>query len=325
MRHPRILLAAAMAAATLAIAPPVSAQPKWPSQPIKLIVPYSAGGSSDQLARLLGQQLTKDLGQTVIVENRPGASGMIGAAACKAAPADGYNYCLFLMEVVTTNPAVFKNITYNPETDFVPVAFLTEANIAIVAPGNSSINSLRDLAEASKARPQAINWGSWGVGSTAHLVLGMINGAYGVSITHVPYNNTPALIQATVTGEVNGTVAGTSLVEQHINNKSLKVIGVLGAQRLPQYPQAPTAKEQGLPFDAASWFGLFAPAAVPRAQVVAMHDAVSSALANPAIARTLAAMGMTHRPMSAEDYAALIKRDSAAWQGIARRSNITLD
>lgn len=324
MKQIRILFAAALLAA-LCASPLAIAQTKWPHQPIKLIVPYSAGGSSDQLARLLGQQLSKDLGQPVLVDNRPGASGMIGAAACKAAPADGHNFCLFLMEVVTTNPAVFKNITYTPETDFAPVAFLTEANITVVAPGNSPINSLRELAEASKARPNATNWGSWGVGSTAHLVLGMINGAYGTSITHVPYTNTPALIQATMTGEVNGTIAGTSLVEQHVNNKTLKVIGVLGAQRLAQYPQVPTLKEQGLPFDAASWFGLFAPAAAPKAHVTAMHDAVNRALADPEITKKLGSMGMTHRAMSVEDYAALIKRDSAAWQGIARRSNIALD
>lgn len=324
MRPVRILIAAA-ALAVLGATQLATAQPKWPSQPIKLIVPYSAGGSSDQLARLLGQQLSQDLGQPVVVDNRPGASGMIGAAACKAAPGDGHSFCLFLMEVVTTNPAVFKKITYNPETDFAPVAFLAEANVTVAAPGNSPINSLRDLAETSRARPNATNWGSWGVGSTAHLVLGMINGAYGTSITHVPYTNTPALIQATMTGEVNGTIAGTSLVEQHVNNKTLKVIGVMGAQRLPQYPQAPTLKEQGLPFDAATWFGLFAPAAVPRAQVAAMHDAVGRALGNPAITRSLGAMGMTHRAMSIDDYAALIKRDSAAWQGIARRSGISLD
>lgn len=324
MRRIKTLLAAASLAA-LACTQLASAQPKWPSQPIKLIVPYSAGGSSDQLARLLGQQLSQELGQPVIVDNRPGASGMIGAAACKAAPADGYNFCLFLMEVVTTNPAVFKNITYNPDTDFVPVAFLTEANITVVSPHNSPINSLRDLAEASKARPNATNWGSWGVGSTAHLVLGMINGAYGTSITHVPYTNTPALIQATMTGEVGGTIAGTSLVEQHVSSKTLKVIGVLGAQRLPQFPQVPTVKEQGLPFDAASWFGLFAPAAMAKPQVTAMHDAVNRALANPAIAKTLGTMGMTHRSMSADEYSALIQRDSAAWQGIARRSRIALD
>lgn len=325
MRHIQTLIAATAALAALAAAPLATAQAKWPSQPIKLIVPYSAGGSSDQLARLLGQQLSKDLGQAVVVDNRPGASGMIGANACKAAPADGHHYCLFLMEVVTTNPAVFKNITYKPETDFAPVAFLTEANVTVVAPGNSPINSVKDLADASRVRPSATNWGSWGVGSTAHLVLGMVNGAYGTSITHVPYNNTPALIQAAMTGEVSSTVAGTSLVEQHVNNKTLKVIGVLGSQRLPQYPQVPTLKEQGLPFDAATWFGLFAPAAVPRAQVTAMHAAVNKALADPAIAKTLGSMGMTHRPMGQDDYAALIKRDSAAWQGIARRAAISLD
>ena len=321
MRHIRTLLAVlALACAQLA-----AAQPKWPSQPIKLIVPYSAGGSSDQLARLLGQQLAKDLGQPVVVDNRPGASGMIGAAACKAAPADGHHFCLFLMEVVTTNPAIFKNITYRPETDFVPVAFLTEANILVPTQASSPINSLRDLAQASKAQPNAINWGSWGVGSTAHLVLAMINSTFGTSITHVPYTNTPALIQATISGEVNATIAGTSLVDQHIGNKTLKPIAVLGAQRLAQYPQVPTAKEQGLPFDAASWFGLFAPAAVARPQVAAMHDAVNRALTTPAIARSLESMGMVHRSLSQADYLALIKRDSEAWQGIARRSGISLD
>jgi tripartite-type tricarboxylate transporter receptor subunit TctC len=321
----RTFLAPAIALCSALIAVPATAQTAWPSKPIRLIVSYSAGGAGDQLARMVGNELQKSLKQPVVVENKPGASGMLGASACKAAPGDGYNFCVFLMDVVTSNPVLFKNVAYQPEKDFVPVAYLAQVEAVVPTATKTGIRSMKELADAYRADPAKVNWGSWGVGSSAHLLLSAINSSLGTSVTHVPYQNTPALVQAVLTGEVTGTLAGYTLVRQHIERGELRPLAALGTKRLKQLPQVPTLQEQGIPFTAALWYGLFAPSSTPREVVVAMNAAVRDALALPASVQAFEAMGNLANPMSPDEFAAFVQREAVVWGDIARASKIVLD
>ncbi len=310
---------------TLVTAQHAAAETAWPSQPIKIVVSYSAGGAGDQLARIVGDQLSRDLKTPVIVDNRPGASGMVGGAACKAAAPDGYTYCVFLMDVVTTNPVLFKNVPYKADVDFAPVAFLADVNAILVVPEKSGIRSIKDLVNQAKTKPKSTNWGSWGVGSSAHLVLSTIEKALDAKITHVPYQSTPALINATLTGEVSGTIATYSLVQGYLDQKSMRAIAVMGDKRMPFQPEVPTFAEQGVPLKATLWYGLFAPAATPARHVAAMNAAVNRAVEKAVIEKKFDPRWFSPRALTQPEFASLVKQESVVWGGVARQSAIQLD
>ncbi|MFT3799644.1 MAG: tripartite tricarboxylate transporter substrate binding protein [Burkholderiaceae bacterium] len=304
---------------------PAAAQAPWPSQPIKIIVSYSAGGAGDQIARIVSEQLTIDLKTPVIVDNRPGASGMIGGAACKAAKPDGYTYCVFLGDVVTSNPVLFKSVPYDAQKDFVPVSFLADINTLLIVPEKSGIKSIQDLVQQAKSHPSSTNWGSWGVGSSAHLVLSVVEKAYDTPIAHVPYKNTPDLINAVFTGEISGTISAYSLVHGHLEQKTMRAIAAMGEKRLPFMPDVPTFAEQGVPLTATLWYGLFAPAATPAQQVTAMNAAVNRAIHTAVEQKKLDQKWFMPRTLTQPEFATVVKKETAVWGEIARQSGIRLD
>ena len=313
------------ASLTLVTALPAVAETTWPSQPIKIIVSYSAGGAGDQIARIVGDQLGRDLKTPVIVDNRPGASGMVGGATCKAAAPDGHTYCVFLMDVVTTNPVLFKKVPYDAEKDFAPVAFLADVNTILVVPEKSGIRSIKDLVNQARTQPASTNWGSWGVGSSAHLVLSAMEQAFDTTITHVPYKNTPELINATLTGEVSGTIATYSLVQGHLDEKTMRAIAVMGDKRMPFQPELPTFAEQGVPLEATLWYGLFAPAATPARYVTAMNAAVNRAVEKAVTGKKFDSRWFSPRALTQPEFAAVVKQEAVVWGEVARRSAIQLD
>ena len=319
----RTLLAACL---PLLFAAPAAAQTApWPSQPIKIIVSYSAGGAGDQIARIISEQLTAELKTPVIVDNRPGASGMIGGAACKSAKPDGYTYCVFLADVVTANPVLFKNVPYDAQKDFVPVSFLADVNTILVVPAKSRIKSIPDLVQQAKSNPSATNWGSWGVGSSAHLVLNAVEKAYSTPIAHVPYKNTPDLINAVLTGEVSGTISTYSLVPGHLAQKTMRVVAVMGDKRLSFMPDVPTFAEQGVPLTATLWYGLFAPAATPAQQVTAMNAAVNRAVQKAIELKKFDQKWFLSRVLTQPEFAGMVKKEMLVWGDIARQSGVRLD
>lgn len=301
------------------------AQPAWPVKPIKFIVSYSAGGAGDQIARITGEQLSQELKTPVVIENKPGASGMIGGSACKAASPDGYTFCVFLMDVVTTNPVLFKNVPYKADTDFVPVSFLADINTLLIVPGNSKFQTIKDLVSEAKTNPAAVNWGSWGVGSSAHLVLSAVEKSFSIPIAHVPYQNTPALINAVYTGESSATISGFSLVQGHLEHKSMRAIAVMGDTRLPFMPEVPTFAEQGVPLKATLWYGLFAPASTPMQIVERMNIAVSKSLERAIAGKKLDARWFSPRKLTHQEFQALVRSETAVWGPIAAHSGIRLD
>lgn len=320
-----ILAGAVIAVATYSAATQAQTSAPWPTKPIRVIVPYGAGGAADQLARVIGDAISKDLGQGVVIDNKPGASGMIGGAACKSAPPDGYTFCLFIHDVVTLNPAVFKKTPYKSETDFVPVAYVAEVGSVLAVLGSLPVTNLQELVTYAKSHPGTTNWASYGTGTSSHLTLELLNRRLGSSITHVPYQTTPQMLTGVLTGDASATIAGYAQVQQHIDQKKLRAIATLGEKRMPQLPDVPTLSEQGVDFKAALWFGLFAPAGTPADYVRKMNEAVNKAVLEPATVKVFSAASAYANPMSSADFGALVKRDTGLWREIVRQANISID
>ena len=297
----------------------------WPVKPIRIIVPYAAGGAADQLARVIGDTVGKELKQGIVVDNKPGASGMIGGAACKSAISDGYTFCLFINDVVTVNPAIFKKVPYKAETDFIPVAYIAELGGVLPVSASLPVANLKELVTYAKSHPDTTNWASYGLGTTSHLVLELINKRLDSSITHVPYQGTPQMLTAVLTGEASATIAGYAQVQQYIDQKKMRAIATLGEKRLPQLPDVPTLAEQGIDFKATIWFGMFAPAGMPTEYVKKMNDAINKAVVNPASAKLFDAASFYAKPMSSAEFSGLVKRDTELWRNIVRQANISID
>jgi len=321
----KIPAAALLVFASALLMQPAQAQSDWPSKPIKLIVAYSTGGAGDQLARILGDQLGRDLGVPIVVDNRAGASGMIGAAACKAADPDGHNFCVFLMDIITVNPVLFDIVPYDPGKDFVPVAMLAEINSLLVVPTSIGVHSIQDLIQKARSQPDTTNWGSWGVGSTAHLVHRMLEQTFDVQIGHVPYKNTSALINAVRTGEVDGTLSAYSLVPGHLDEGTMTAIAAIGKERLSFMPDVPTVSEQGVPFDTTLWYGLFAPAATPMPLVTRMNAALNQAIQKAVDNGRFDPKWFTPRLLPQAEFADFVQQENQVWGEIAVQSGITLN
>ena len=300
------------------------AQAPWPTKPIRVIVPYGAGGGADNLARALGEVAGKELKQPFVIENRPGASGMLGGAACKNAAPDGYTFCLSLVDMVAINPAIFKKAAYKA-SDFLPIAHAGDVVGIIAVPATLPINSIRDLVAYAKANPAGTNWASWGIGSSSHLLLELINKRFDAGITHVPYQTTPAMVTAVLTAEATGTFAPYAQLKQHIDTGKMRVIAIVGDSRLRQLPDVATLREQGADFKSGSWFGVFAPAATPAPIATRMHDALNRAVVDPAVTKMFEAMAINANPMSQAAFAELLRRDTEAWRAIAQQANVSLD
>ncbi len=235
----------------------------YPSRPIRIIVPFAAGGSVDVLARSLGQKLTEAWGQPVIVETRPGASTMIGTAAVAKAPPDGYTL-IIVVSNHATNPALYPNIPYDAMKDFAPVSLLARTPVVVYANPSFAANDLKDLVAIGKAKSALLNFGSAGVGSMTHLTAEMLKLQSGVDMTHVVYKGgTPALMDV-VGGQIPMTFATITQALPQYKAGQVKALGISSAARYPSVPEIPTFKERGFDLVATEWFGLMAPGGTPK-------------------------------------------------------------
>ena len=302
------------------------AQADYPSKPLRFIVPYPVGGAADTIARHVGQVLTKRTGQTVIIENRGGASGMIGATACKLAAADGYTFCMLFSDIVAINPFIFKKIAYDAEKDFAPVIHVVKVDGVIVAPTAFPPNTLKELVAYAKANPGAINWASIGVGSSPHLLLEKINQSAGTDMKHVPYQGGGPVTTALLAGEVHVTMSGYGLVAPHIKSGKMKTFAALGTKRSSLIPEIPTLVEQGVEFTGELWLGLFAPAGTSPAQIDVINRHVNAIIADPAfVAKNLSPGGYAPTGGAPQALTDRVRRDQQEWGGLAKALNLGLD
>lgn len=312
--------------AALGIGLHAAAQPSpWPSKPVKIIVTAPPGLPPDVLARGLAQQLEARLGQTFLVENRPGASTIIGAQACAASLPDGYTLCLTLNDTVSINPHLFSKLPYDPDKSFAPVAILAWPNSAIVVSASVGPKTFKEVVEFSKAKPNTLNFGSFGNGSTAHLYLEWIRSKTGWDVTHVPFASGPVV--PTLAGHVQLTYLAIGALRPHIEAGKLIPIAVAGSQRSAYLPDVPTFSEVGLgDFYVRSWFGLFSPAGTPSAVIDALNKHSVAIVNDPAFRlKVMDPLTLTPGKETPAEMAAYIRKDRELGAELVRVAKVKLD
>ena len=318
------VLAAALAAVTL-VAAPAQAQP-YPSRLIKIVVPYPAGGAVDIVARIVGQALAEQLKQTVVVDNRPGASANIGMEAVAKAPADGYTL-LMASNGLTTNMALFPNLSFDGRRDFTPIARIGYAPLVIVVPAASPAKSLKDLIAVAKAKPGDLAYGSAGNGSSGHLAGELLKSSAGIDVLHVPYKGgAPADHRSARRAPLVHADQSAGGDRARAGRVGCASLAVGSDKRVPLLPDVPTVSEAGLPgFEATVWWGLVAPAKTPADIVARLNAETNKALHDPAIDKKLADLGVVATPGSPEDFANLIARQTEIWSAVIRQAGIRPD
>lgn len=320
---------AAIAAATLAVAfgtTGVQAQ-DFPNKPIKLVVGYSAGGPTDVIARIIGQEMSTTLGQPVVVENRAGANGNIGTEAVARAPADGYTLIVNTLSHNVNpllNPAIVK---YDPVKDFTPVSLAVVLPQLVVVPYDSPYKTIGDLVKAAKADPGKINYGSAGAGGSAHLAAELLADKSGTKMTHIPFKgNGPALTEV-MAGRVNFMFYPMIGIGSHVADKKLRILAVTTPNRHPDFPSVPTMAEAGFTgFDAyVGPVGFLAPAGTPQPAVQKLSTAIRTALAKPEIKERLRGLGAVVVGSTPEEYREWLKGDAQRWGELIRTAQIKVE
>ncbi len=301
----------------------VSQAQTFPDRPIRLIAPFPAGGLADVLARAVGDQMTKSLGQPVVVENRAGAGGNTGALAVATAAPDGYTLLMSSAGILTANPFLYEKMPFDVETAFIPISNVAEMSMILVVHPNVEAKTLKDLVALAKARPGKLNFGSPGIGTTGHLGLAMFMHAAGVKITHVPYRGAAPAVQDLIAGQIDGVVDNPPTVISHIESGKLRPLAVAAASRMKLLPNVPTAAEGGVAnYEASSWFGIAAPSGTPPAIVARLHQAIGAALRQPAMQERFAKSGARLVGDTPQEFAAQIRAERARWGEIIKAAGI---
>jgi tripartite-type tricarboxylate transporter receptor subunit TctC len=322
----RLLLPlAGIVASLLAALQPVSAQ-TYPDRPIKIVVPFPAGGPNDVMARLIAQALSTGFAQPVIVENRVGATGMIGTKAVAAATPDGYTLLFGNTNVLAVSPAVNRNLGYDPIRSFVPVASVATTDLVLAINAAFPSKSVEDLVAYAKANPGKVNFSSQGVGSIGHMTGEMFKLRTGVDIVHVPYAGTAPSLTDLMAGQVQMTFDAPVGVLPLVRAGKLRVLAVTGANRDPQAPELPTLIESGLrDVVAVSFFGVVAPAGTPASIVNKLNVAINQSLSSPDMQSGFAKLALQPKIGSPQDFSAFIAAEVQKWSSVANTAGIKLD
>jgi tripartite-type tricarboxylate transporter receptor subunit TctC len=274
------------------------AQESYPSRPIRIIVPYNAGGAGDIMARAIGKAIGAKLKQSVIVENRAGASGMIGTSIVARAKGDPYTLLLGSSAEMSINPHLYANVSYSPEQDFIPVAFAGKLPLVLVANPSVPADTLKGLIELARRKPDSLSFGSAGVGQTAHLGLEMIIKQTGVKMIHVPYKGGSEAVMGVVSDQVQLFLSGLPPSLPQIKSGKLRALAVSTRERVPQLPDVPTVAESGVQgFDIYNWFAVFAPADTPADIVATLNEAIDEAVQSPQLQEVWQAQGIVAQLM----------------------------
>ncbi|MBA2965111.1 MULTISPECIES: Bug family tripartite tricarboxylate transporter substrate binding protein [Ramlibacter] len=321
MNTRRCLLAALGA---LVLAGPVGAQ-EFPARPVKLVVPFGAGTTTDIVARVFAEAMARPLGQPVVVENRAGAGGNIGADQVAKAPADGYTIVMGTVGTHAINPGLYRRMPYDALKDFAPIGFAGYTPTLLVVAAQSPIKSLQDL-KALAARPGAVSFASAGNGTSGHLAGELLKARLGGEMTHVPYKEGGQALTDVMGGQVQFMFYHPAAVLPQVKAGKLRALAVSSSKRSAAAPEVPTVAEQGGgDFDLVAWFMLYAPAATPAPVLARLRDAVAQAVANPEAKAKLAAQGLEIPVLKPDEMAAFGKVELAKWSELVRRSGAQVD
>jgi len=294
----------------------------YPEKPIRLVVPYSAGGPSDTLSRLVGKGLTERLGQSVIIDIRPGASTIIGTQIVSKAPADGYSI-LTVSTTHTVNPALFKKLPYDPVHDFAPVTMMAATPFMFCINPALAATSVQEFIALAKARPDGIAFGSGGAGSSLHLTAELFSSVAGVRMVHVPYKGAgPAFIDL-VSGQIQVLFSSSVSSMPYVKSGRARALAVTSLKRIDIMPDVPTVAEAGFPgFESSSWFGIVAPAGTPVAIVRLLQQTIANILETQEVSRTLAGLGAEPGGMPSGQFGSYFKTEIAKWGKVVRNADI---
>lgn len=321
----RTLLCAAAAIATLLAAPLTALAQNWPNKPIRLIVPFPPGGGTDTFARPLAQKLAAQLGQSVVIDNRGGAGGNIGATAAAKATPDGYTFLLGAVHH-TVAMTVYKAPGFDIEKDLMPITGVAYVPDVLVINSKLPAANVRELIAYAKANPARINYGSSGNGTTRHLAGEIFNRMTGTAITHIPYKGSGPAMTGLIGGEVQMIFEGLGSAATHIRANSIRALAVTSPKRSAAFPDIPTMAEAGVPgFESQSWYGMWAPAGTSPEIVRRMHAEVVKALAAPDLAATWAAQGADAGGESPEQFGRFIRSEVEKWGKVARDLKISAE
>jgi tripartite-type tricarboxylate transporter receptor subunit TctC len=326
--HPsrRQIVLAALAAVAASAAPLTATAQAYPAKPITIIVPFSAGGTTDILARVIGQALNKELGQSVIVDNRAGAGGNIGGALAAKAAADGYTLFMGTVGTHAINQSLYKKMPFDPVKDFAPLTRVAMVPNLLVANPAKPYKSVQELIAFAKANRGKVNFGSSGSGSSIHLSGELFNALARVDMVHVPYKGSAPAVSDLLGGQIDIMFDNLPSAIQHVRAGKLRPLAVTTAKRSPELPDVPTIAEAGVPgYEATSWFGMFAPAATPAPVVAKLNAALVKVLADPEVKKKLAEPGAEPYSEKPEQFAEFIRKETAKWSKVVKDSGASAD
>jgi tripartite-type tricarboxylate transporter receptor subunit TctC len=315
---------ALIAAVALSAIPPFALAQTYPVKPVRFIVPFAPGGSADILARNLGQRLPELWGQPVIVDNRGGAGGAVGAELAARAPADGYVVFFTTNGPVTVTPALQKKPTYDPLRDFAPVTVVASLPNMLVAHPSLPVHTVKDLLALAKARPSELTYASGGAGASNHLAAELFKYMAKVDLVHVPYKGGGPAAIGVVTGEVGLLFATLPSAMVHVKANRVRAIAVTSEKRSPAMPAVPTIAESGVPgYDMTSWVGALVPAGTPAAVIMRLHQELTKAAQSPDVKERLSAEGYELVTSTAEQMASRMRAETAQWTKVIKASGMT--
>lgn len=322
-----LLLCTAMLAHVPAAHAQAPAAPStWPAKPVRFVVPFPPGGSVDPLARLVGAKLADALGQQFIVENKPGASGAIGAAFVAKAPADGYTF-LFVFDTHAVNPALNPNLPFDTAKDLAPVMLVGTAPMAIATNPSKPYQHFGDVIKAAKAKPDSVAYGTVGNGSLGHLTMTLVQQAAGIKLVHVPYKGGGPMTQDAIGGQVDLAIGSVAVLAPHINGGKLRAVAVTGQKRSAVMPNVVTLSEQGFPgLNALAWWGIFAPSGTPQPIIDRFHAGLVKAFALPDLRKQLTEnLGMDLVVSTPQALQKWLTDEMQRWGKVVRDNNIRAD
>jgi tripartite-type tricarboxylate transporter receptor subunit TctC len=295
----------------------------YPTHPIRLIVPFAAGGAADSVARIIGKRVGDALGQTVVVENRGGGGGIIGTELVKNADPDGYTLLLGQSGPISINPGIYAKLSYDPERDFLPVSMTTSYPYVLVVNPSLGVKSVAELVALAKSKPGALNYGTAGVGASNHLVTELFDSKAGIKMTHIPYRGTSLAVADLISGQVQVVFADPVSALSQVRAGTLTALAVSSKERSPVAPDLPTIAESGYPgFDAIAWHGIMAPRGTPQVVVDRLNAEIVKALKDPQTAKLIEQQAIQVVGNSPKAFADFIKQDIVLWRDVAHEAKV---